>query len=343
MTSHNDDSASSKESVSEDWKFKLRLFLSADISGSTAYKSRGTETGAEWANTFKDFFREFPNVISQGYEQPFDNEIKKIASPERKMSPWKFSGDEILFYVDLYSYLDVATHLQVFKNAIHSFPEKWGEELSLGLKGTAWLAGFPVNNTTVRLPSVDNQTTAIDFIGPAIDLGFRITKFSTNRYFVLSVELALMLLRAKGQLELEKNNTMQLHFHGWEFLKGVNQGRKYPIIWLDVYDGEETAEFLAQNLYGNGRREINSEDFKKFLTKYIKDEPNLFTDTFIESDSDTRYSAIPEDVKKKRDEMMAAENQSGYLSGNEIDDPSSMKEVSQSKIKTISPALPPEE
>ncbi len=333
---------SSEDKQNDDWEFKLRLFLSADISGSTAYKSRSTvykSHSTEWASTFRNFFTDFPQTIAEGYAQAFSKEdiaSEDFTSPVNKMVPWKFSGDEILFRVDILNSLDVATHLQVFKKAIHSFPDKWEEELSLGLKGTAWLAGFPVTNTTIRLTGDKDHPETIDFIGPAIDLGFRITKYSTERHFVLSVDLALMLLRAKRRLEID--DSIHLHFHGWEYLKGVNQGRKYPIIWLDVFDGEETPELLSQNLYRE-KAQIDSDRLLKFLEKYIDSEPNLLTQTFIEGEKGTKYSNKPSDIDKKRDEMRAAEDERGYGNEDETEEPpkDTEKDVTQTKIKTRKP------
>jgi len=181
-----------------DWSWKLRLFLSADLVGSTAFKaSRSGKRASEWAATFKEFFQSFPDFVESSYS---DNSHK---SPEceKKLKAWKFSGDEILFQVQLSRYEDVVSHIGAFKRAVGMFPDAWeSKNIPLKLKATGWIAGFPVNNTEIVIPSDDSKTH--DFIGPGIDLGFRLARFANTQKFILSADLALMLLDAIDRTEV---------------------------------------------------------------------------------------------------------------------------------------------
>ena len=125
-----------------DWNWKLRLFASADLVGSTAYKSTSSADKPEWAATFKQFFRDFPLAVEREYSLVPD----KCGTCQEHLRPWKFSGDEVLFWVELRSYRESIVHLAAFKQAVVSFSKLWLSEkkISLSLKATAWLAGFPV-------------------------------------------------------------------------------------------------------------------------------------------------------------------------------------------------------
>jgi hypothetical protein len=106
--------------VATDWTWKLRLFASADLVGSTAYKQAKSEVTQEWAGTFKEFFRGFPGAVKAAY----DRVPSKCPECAEQLSPWKFSGDEILFNTRLTNHTQVVTHISAFKDAVNSFPEE---------------------------------------------------------------------------------------------------------------------------------------------------------------------------------------------------------------------------
>jgi len=150
-----------------DWSWKLRFFASADLVGSTAYKQSKSGSTQEWARTFKEFFRSFPETVAAAYSRVPD----KCPKCNERLLPWKFSGDEILFNAQLLNHHEVLSHLAAFKSAVREFPIEWEKKgVPLKLKATAWVAGFPVNNTELQIDG-----GALDFIGPSIDLGFTTT------------------------------------------------------------------------------------------------------------------------------------------------------------------------
>lgn len=284
-----------------DWRWKLRLFTSADLVGSTAYKQSKSASPAEWAATFKGFFNEYPAAVSDGYAAV----PERCPRCEQKLAPWKFSGDEILFHVEVNDHTELVTHLAAFKHAVKNFPARWTEkQIPLQLKATAWLAGFPVNNTELEIPSSTGNT--LDFIGPAIDLGFRITKFANPRRFVLSADLALVVLDAIHRTECESRQ-FQIHLHGRESLKGVIGNEPYPIIWLDMRDGDSD---LEEELLGI--KPVHLPDkLVSYLRDFLERTPTLMR-PFIEGDRDSRYSKIPENMSDLRAQMQAEETDRGY-------------------------------
>lgn len=282
-------------SESSDWNWKLRLFTSADLVGSTAYKA--SKTDSRWAPTFKEFFSEFPSALANAY-----NELpEKFPTPPSRLQSWKFSGDEILSWVQLNSSTHVPSHLWAFKKAVNEFPGMWKfKELPLKLKATAWLAGFPVTNTEIRIAAGEHGSAPfLDFIGPSMDLGFRIAKYTTVRQFVISADLALMLLDASDHLETDRK-LFQLHLHGLEPLKGVIDNEPYPIFWIDMRDG---APLLEETLLGV-RRDFRADDIKEYLRSFIDGTPKLRR-PFIENDQLARYSAPDKELEELRQEMQA--------------------------------------
>src|SRR5262249_17781901 len=158
--------------------------VSADLVGSTAYKGQSLGHRPNWAPTFKEFFSDFPLDVKNSYSKVNGPRI----SAGKRLRPWKFSGDEILFLTELSSYQESIAHLSAFKNAVVEYPNRWKtKRLPLTLKATAWLAGFPVTNTELEIATgTSGRGKSLDFIGPSIDLGFRIAKFADERRMILS-------------------------------------------------------------------------------------------------------------------------------------------------------------
>lgn len=87
----------------------------------------------------------------------------------------------------------------------------------------------------------DDASITRDFIGQAIDTGFRVSAHATVRKLALSVELAHMLSMTCAQIAESKLNIPMLGSTGFRFffdgrqtLKGVMGGTPYPVIWLDA-------------------------------------------------------------------------------------------------------------
>ena len=78
-----------------------------------------------------------------------------------------------------------------------------------------------------------NGDVELDYIGPDLDIGFRLSKASRPGRVVLSMDLADVLTR-----DNTFPNPLELHHVGWEILKGVFGDKPYPIIWAKK-NGEE--------------------------------------------------------------------------------------------------------
>lgn len=197
----------------------LRLFMSVDIAGSTDYKAK-FEASADvgWLRVFEAFFQIFPIVyIGQIAVEFFD----ETELPSLRV--WKVLGDEIIFTSEPQSGRDTALLLRALFSAMTRYEAQHFSDFPLHLKATAWSARFPSPNIEIEIPEMSHGVTYVDYLGPDIDLGFRIARSAQPSAIVLSHDLLETLLEANAPFD---------YFHGGEAaMAGVNHGRPYPIIW----------------------------------------------------------------------------------------------------------------
>lgn len=210
-----------------------RLFLSVDMVGSTEFKARFTGQSSEgWLATFKAFFTNFPLMAAGqiGFEFLDDGHTPAL-------QVWKVMGDEVVFTTEPRSPEEVTSTLLALLRTMRMYEEKHFQEVPLRLKGTAWLADVGGPNIEIEIPELSTgQGAHLDYIGPDIDLGFRISKFARPGTIVISLDVLEVILSAgNGQ-------ATAMHLVGREPLKGVLFGYPYPIVWL--LGAEDRFEFL---------------------------------------------------------------------------------------------------
>lgn len=211
-----------------------RLFLSVDMTGSTEFKARFTGQSSEgWLEVFRAFFANFPLMLAGQFGFEF---LDDEATPE--IAVWKVMGDEVIFVAQPGSAEELTAMLLALLRTMKLYEERHFEELPLRLKGTAWLAGFDGQNIEVEIPELSSGDGGahLDFIGPDIDLGFRIGKFARPGALVMSLDVLELVLGAQNA------ERAALHLMGREALKGVMFGRAYPIVWMR--DADEAFPFL---------------------------------------------------------------------------------------------------
>ena len=202
------------------------IFFSFDLVNSTFYKNKFV---GRWAKTYSEFFGFCKQKI--GY-----NCLSKARL-------WKTVGDEILFFMpisnvdeliaapkEIFNFLSSAIHL------IHNADKD--AKAILSVKATMWGAlihDIDANNVTnygnvlIKEPFADENSVTYDFLGPDIDIGFRIAKHSLRGKLVIDAKLACLISR----LELESNNIVvsgDMRIVSYERLKGVWDDRPYPIV-----------------------------------------------------------------------------------------------------------------
>lgn len=292
-------------------KTQYILFLSVDIINSTQFKQEN-----EWGDIFDKFYDSFTldlmNICSKGNLLDSSINLDNVPKPEF----WKYLGDEIIYKVIIKDKLYLAYYLDSFRTALHDYREREFKDLNLDLKATAWTAGFPIKNSIVntKIPFnkdmiVDNKNNSakeivmnsndspssynlIDYIGPSMDIGFRITKFSSDNKFIIGRSLFLLLLESK------KTDSFKIYFDGKKDIKGVRY--PYSIIWINMK--KDASRSTEDSLINKGPIE-NLDNLKNYLLEnnnnkkidepYIINEIKDITNQYLE---DYRKKFKPEKI-----------------------------------------------
>jgi hypothetical protein len=299
----------------------LRLFLSADIVGSTAYKQANSHWNADdldlaktssikkglhpmWFGPIADFYSDSPALVSRLWTEEVKAHSVSTANPGSSLSIslgrapelWKTIGDEVCFTKRISHKVQIAATISVWIKYIDEIRKKIRENHDpvLDIKTTAWLAGFPASNTMVVFQSDavtilrssaqdtsqqpirqldadkdyienvldglkkyresrdQNNTASLafsrDFVGPAIDTGFRLATEANPRKFILSADLAYALTALISDTELEdvpcRNRLKNLTFRydGRKPFKGVLKETPYPVIWIDLAERRKSSD-----------------------------------------------------------------------------------------------------
>jgi hypothetical protein len=229
-----------REQFDEYTKPRLMLFMSVDMENSTRLKQNYPRHHShDWLGKVVHFLEEFPTIIQASRDELASE--KNLTLEQLRL--WKFQGDEIIFAINIVSPTVADLEIQALGEAIRKWnesivPEK--ESKRLFLKGTAWLAGFPVANVVIPVNKME------DYVGPSMDAGFRLSKFSSARRLVLSVDLAWWLL--------ENKSNQEIRFDGRHTIKGLAEGIGYPILWVETKESKYQAiedELLGRTQQGD--------------------------------------------------------------------------------------------
>ena len=287
----------------------LCLFFSVDLENATNYKHMmrarqqqdGWTADNDWCAVFNRFYEEFPRDFRR--HCPVFSEHNESDGICRAYAPvlWKFAGDEILFYAPLTDFRQTLGHVDAFAQTVINFNKTFIKKgIDLRCKGTAWVAGFPMNNRVVWVPREDrNQPLLIDFIGSSIDTGFRLAKFSSSRRLVVSLDL-LWMLAISGQRcrHINRFGWLRYKFHGEHELKGVLDSKPYPIFWVDL-------EYRDVDLW-RVPPEISFDDIISFCKDFAESTPNnAFIRPFLVGDPDDELAEVPSHFEKQHNLLLA--------------------------------------
>jgi isopentenyldiphosphate isomerase len=221
------------------------LFFSFDLVNSTSFKTY-------YMDKWQKVFRRFYELIEASLQKQYPSILL-----------WKYIGDEVLLYLkvtdlnQLYDSPLVTTEvIKEVTNIIYKeIPET---KKQLFIKATLWIANVCYQNsydTSLVNTNSDNYTNNIiflsstgpdwldkqqniDFLGPDIDLGFRLGEFTQKSKVLISAELAYILYRKASDIESYTRTNRykvqdRLRILSFEELKGIWKGRRYPIIWYN--------------------------------------------------------------------------------------------------------------
>lgn len=273
-------------------EYRVRLFLSVDLTGSTAFKHKQNNP-LKWVKVFQKFYGSFPKILSKQYESigqkcNLPNEEKQNGFPKL----WKTVGDEILFCCKVQSIHHVSVCIEAFICSL----EEFGREIetdSLNTKGNAWVASFPTPNSSIRPVAkydshadslsgkyelvseeiekqADEDPSQFDFLGKGIDSGFRISKNSSINTLTISPGLAILLLEAcrnQGTTFFER----EIRLAEMQSFKGVANNDPYPVVVIDVFRTSTHKElFNIQNDLLRVNQGQEPKQLQEFLRKFLQ-------------------------------------------------------------------------
>ena len=289
---------------------------------------------------------------------------------------WKGAGDEVLFSKRVVSPLDAiaAVHslVGVMKAHRRQFATKPQTKL-LNVKGAAWLAGFPLNNAEIviatdgaaqrdgrlddelsenyRLLSLLDAAPELrdafkaDYIGPSIDLGFRLREHASARQFVVSADLIWLMCQAHERSSPVEHaacpllDLPKIGYAGRLPLKGILADEPYPVFWIEDEPGTalDDAEdrLLDRHPHSDGRA------VAAFCETFLDDSNPLRMRPYIEGSTEGEIGVIAADRLEKVRRLEAYVNgEAGQLASLAEDDSAATSDTMSSEAESFADTPP---
>lgn len=216
-----------------DFEKSATLFFSLDIENSSMYKEKYP---GRWSATLYKILQNIMTLFETSTAGGFDF--------------WKALGDEVIYTKKVYKMQDIIDSLDevyvkmLFLNESLSDGVICTEEEGqiLAIKTTVWICELSTSsetsdNVSLEFQIKDNRKQS-DVLGPDIDTGFRIAKYSMKNRIVISYKLAYIIATSEEICE----NIDKIKIIGFRSLKGVWVGKNpYPII---LYHCDNKVSFL---------------------------------------------------------------------------------------------------
>jgi hypothetical protein len=292
---------------------RLRLFLSFDVQGSTSFKYQAAADKIEaWLPIIHWFYIETQAAVERSWLRSSARYRHDFPEAEAGPGPvfWKSAGDELLFVQEITHPLQCLSAVQAFKDVQAQQDEDLQRRSGgrLRLKATAWLAGFP--NLNKEIPLIGPHTGEVeshdddtmlriarfergtlphqrDFVGPSIDLGFRLTELATPRRFVVSVELAYVL--ADMMVESHLMDRLNLQVEEGRVLRGILNDMEYPLIWIDALSHRPAKTNLERLM---SRNACSADVLREMCGQFIAEAPVLVMPYIVVEDRCV-YGTVP--------------------------------------------------
>lgn len=195
---------------------------------------------SDWAAILETRFREFHNMFGEELLKSQKDEENRDVHGEIDSDLWKTNGDELIYSFKIGERKQLHDLVVAFLTTIQCLDEKDVQKESIRLKGTGWVAGFPIRNRTVQFPGLEFRAgedkgadyARRDYLGPDVDAGFRLAKWSHPGLMVVSIELAELLGELPKGLKQVRGKCV-----GRQKLKSVWDDKPYPIIWITLPEG----------------------------------------------------------------------------------------------------------
>ncbi len=210
------------------------LFMSADVVGSTAFKGRHSADAGTWLEAFATLFKELPLVFIGELGMAF---LEEADMPEAGV--WKVMGDEVIFVTLPRSAREAMLASSAFVRTVRDYDERLSARWPLHIRGACWAAELGKRNRQIAIPEMfggRNGEAYLDFLGPDVDTGFRLSAHSGHGEVIVSPNLVETIAAAQaGEARL------QFHHIGDKPLKGVIAGQPFPLILASDIDAPPRA------------------------------------------------------------------------------------------------------
>lgn len=268
----------------EDSSTKVELFFSFDIVNSTAYKDKNQE----WVSDLTGEITYLKETVEGTIQQA---------------RLWRIIGDEIVFTCEIrdigeiYEIINSLYIVLIENNGNNCGKKVEKNDSGFNLQAAAWIAAitnWDGNDNSKNISRYDNvlkkykiapNRTINEFLGADIDIGFRIKKETEKRRLVISYELALILSE-------RTEYSSRLHVITYKTLKGVWEGKPYPIIWYYDERVHNKVPFDESFLYDES---IVSEFAKEYFKNTEKQNGIIPKKLFL--DANKALKKICEDLK----------------------------------------------
>ncbi len=253
------------------------IFYSFDMVNSTQFKTRYPQKWPRLTSGFfeiverlmADNFIELPKGVTAkrwkyaGDEVLFYQKVTRAEDCDHALPIARKVLDDAIREIQI---KDIAAELLSIKGAVWCartvrYKAAAGETNDENETGTGKFKEFEgeCRNIVVEYDA-ENRSQNIDFLGPEVDAGFRVAKLATRGRLLVSADLAYLYWKRRELKDAKGRNVMDNIHHdyphygiedkpndlmkvvAYEKLKGVWDGRSYPIVWFEKEWSKERIE-----------------------------------------------------------------------------------------------------
>ena len=317
----------------EQLRHRLYVFLSVDVVNSTPFKQgheaaaataatdADSPAGSRWIRAFHVFYSRMPAEIQRAW---------KDGQPLPRF--WKSQGDELLYVLEITAAQDLVGCMLSWRSAVNAMRAELKQFPPLNLKSTAWLANFPIPNVEflphpVSASATDSaelarenliavlehyasqqqhgaaslvEPTRLDFVGPSMDNGFRLTAHASATKMIVSLGLAWLLAESTAA-DAKTWDELDLYYDGSFPLKGIREGSPYPIFWMNTSTGQR-AKLKAENRIA-GKPPLTQGDLIEFCRASAEEDPQHFFKPYFDATVGEDHAR---QMRALRDELVRA-------------------------------------
>jgi hypothetical protein len=167
------------------------LLFSLDMLGSTAYKAKHPFTGRTpgWVEALEDFFSLSIQTVLGRTSLDF---MDRARLPNVRVH--KTKGDELLFIATPSTLDEIADLVRMFLAATVEVEKGLQQRWGLSVHATIWMASLIGKNRAIRIPELDaNGSQYYEYVGPEVDIGFRLGKHAPAGRVIVPYELPILL------------------------------------------------------------------------------------------------------------------------------------------------------